>query len=330
MGSDMKRATSADVARLSGVSRATVSYVLNDVPGHRIPADTRERILVAAQELGYVPSASAAALKRGRSNLVLLDTAGIGDSHEMAKFLSSFATTVREGGFTLVTYSAATSPLSVSEMAVAVSSFIVASLVPHGDDEVDNLRQLGIQYFDGKTTRSSADVRSIAFERGAALQVDVLAEAGHRSICFALPISDAVDFVTAARHEAACARAAELGLAVKGTVAVDVDLPVLAHRLDTTRGEGVTAVVASNDETAMAVLAAARMAGLNVPGDLAVIGFDDIPLARFAFPALTTIRLDSATVARMLATDMLIAAGCDLSPVTPPHALIDVVHRESV
>lgn len=326
----MKRATSADVARLSGVSRATVSYVLNDVPGHRIPAATRERILVAAQELGYVPSASAAALKRGRTNLVLLNTSGIGDSHEMTRFLSSFAATVREGGFTLITHSAATSPLSVSEMAVAVSSFIVASLIPHSDDEVENLRQLGIQYFDGETAQSSADIRSIAFERGSALQVDVLAKAGHRSLCFAQPVSSEVDFVTTARYEAACARAAELGIALKDTLAVDVDLPVLAQRLSATHGDGVTAIVASNDETAMAVLAAARMAGLDVPRDLAVIGFDDIPLAQFAFPALTTIRLDSATIARILATDMLNAAGCDMSPVTPTHALIEVVHRESV
>jgi DNA-binding LacI/PurR family transcriptional regulator len=67
-----RRPTSGDVARLSGVSRATVSYVLNKDPRQSISLATRSRVLDAAQQLGYVPSAAATALRRGRSRLVLL------------------------------------------------------------------------------------------------------------------------------------------------------------------------------------------------------------------------------------------------------------------
>ena len=67
-----RRATSADVARLAGVSRTTVSFVLNDTPSQSISADTRRRVLDAAQELSYAPSAEARALGRGRSTSVLL------------------------------------------------------------------------------------------------------------------------------------------------------------------------------------------------------------------------------------------------------------------
>ena len=67
-----KRPTAADVARLSGVSTATVSYVLNRTAGQTIPEATRDRVLSAAHELGYVPSAFAQALARGASRGVIL------------------------------------------------------------------------------------------------------------------------------------------------------------------------------------------------------------------------------------------------------------------
>ena len=68
----VRRPTLADVASATGVSTATVSYVLNDKPGQSIPEHTRERVRAAAAELGYVRSGAARALARGRSDLVLL------------------------------------------------------------------------------------------------------------------------------------------------------------------------------------------------------------------------------------------------------------------
>jgi len=66
-----ERVTSANVAAEAGVSRATVSYVLNDTPGQTIPEATRERVRTAADRLGYSPSSAARTLRRGRSDLVL-------------------------------------------------------------------------------------------------------------------------------------------------------------------------------------------------------------------------------------------------------------------
>ena len=65
----MTRVSSSDVARRAGVSRATVSYVVNDRPDKTISAGTRRRVLDAVRELGYVPSATAAALSAGRSRI---------------------------------------------------------------------------------------------------------------------------------------------------------------------------------------------------------------------------------------------------------------------
>src|SRR4051794_33842882 len=68
---DGRRVTSADVARLAGVSRATVSYVHNDTPQQTISGPTRARVLDAAARLGYAPSAAARTLRTGRSDIVL-------------------------------------------------------------------------------------------------------------------------------------------------------------------------------------------------------------------------------------------------------------------
>src|SRR5580700_12239344 len=71
-----RRPTSADVARRAGVSRATVSYVLNDVTHQSIPDATRQQVLVAAEELDYTPHAAARTLRAGESRLVLFINAG--------------------------------------------------------------------------------------------------------------------------------------------------------------------------------------------------------------------------------------------------------------
>jgi len=67
----LRRVTSADVARAVGLSRTTVSYVLNETPGQKIPENTRRRVLDAAASLGYAPSAAARTLRSGRSDVVL-------------------------------------------------------------------------------------------------------------------------------------------------------------------------------------------------------------------------------------------------------------------
>ena len=72
-----RRATSSDVARLAGVSRATVSYVLNGRADQSIPEATRDRVLAAAAELAYVPNAASRALRAGESRLVLLVNPGM-------------------------------------------------------------------------------------------------------------------------------------------------------------------------------------------------------------------------------------------------------------
>src|SRR5690242_1058944 len=98
------RVTSADVARLAGVSRATVSYVLNDRPGQSISTDTRSRVLDAAARLGYAPSAAARALRSGRSEVVLCLLPDWPIGPEVGALLGNLSTEMARAGLTFVVH----------------------------------------------------------------------------------------------------------------------------------------------------------------------------------------------------------------------------------
>lgn len=94
--------TITDIARQAGVSTATVSYVLNDTPGTRIPEATRRKVTEAADELGYVPHASARSLRTGRSDLVVYAMPAVTLGPLAARFLAGLADELQNRGFTLV------------------------------------------------------------------------------------------------------------------------------------------------------------------------------------------------------------------------------------
>lgn len=92
---------------------------------------------------------------------------------------------------------------------------------------------------------------------------------------------------------------------------------------------GVTAVCAYNDEAALAVLSAANDGGLKVPDDLAVIGMDDIPSARSARPPLTTVALDTATLATHVTALLLAGMGTGPCPEVEDYSFTRIIVRAS-
>lgn len=103
MSTERRLPTSADVARAAGVSRSTVSYVLNATPGARVAEETRKRVLATADELGYVPNMAAADLRRGTSRIILIVIERQRAAHVITEFMSSIADALREHGFTMLT-----------------------------------------------------------------------------------------------------------------------------------------------------------------------------------------------------------------------------------
>src|SRR5919107_3731640 len=103
-GPRRRRPTGADVARRAGVSRATVSYVLNNTPHQVIPEQTRQRVLAAAAELGYTPSAAGRALRSGHSDVVLLLLPDWPIGPSVGVLLESLSSALAEQGLTFVAH----------------------------------------------------------------------------------------------------------------------------------------------------------------------------------------------------------------------------------
>ena len=324
-----RRPTSDDVARLAGVSRATVSYVLNDAPHQSIPDATRQRVLTAAAELDYTPHAAARTLRAGESRLVLFINAGTPHGANLSAIIDTLSAEAAVSGRSLVTWQ----QHDPSDLAATLAHLQPAMAITLGrlnQGQKDLLARAGIP---GIENDSGQDPDTA--DTGAALQIRYLASRGHRRLGYLTTADPKLGIFAKPRLAGARSAAAELGLdpPAVAELAAPPGLPTdeLSAVLQawTNRPDPVTAVACYNDEYAMACLAAAAQAGLGVPGDLAVIGMDDDPVSGYTQPALTTVRLHVTDFARHLWTRA--SALLDGAP-TPGHApsmLFSLVQRQS-
>jgi DNA-binding LacI/PurR family transcriptional regulator len=326
------RATAADVAARAGVSRATVSYVLNDTANQTISPRTAAAVLKAAKELGYRPNPFAQSLKRGRGGTVLFPLPEAPTVMVLAAGIDACAAALAEHGLTLVTdVTQYPSAASRTDAWMRLHPAAVIDLfLPAGDPAVEPLRDAGVAVLTSTAApvadASAADV--IAYE-ARQTQLNYLLERGHRRIVVAGPSAP-----IAAHERLRRSWAAAAGKAVGATVT--------ARRAQLTR-RGVDtiadgwrdvdarpdAIAAFNDDFAVALLGALAVRGIRVPDDLAVIGVDDIPLAAACTPTLTTVTCDVASWGRAVAG--LVCDALEGSSDVVPVPLIDtrVVVRES-
>src|SRR3954454_12725290 len=140
----VRRVTSADVARLAGVSRATVSYVLNDTPRQTISASTRTRVLDAAASLGYAPSAGARTLRTGRSDVVLCLLPDWPIGPEVGAMLGNLSTELARAGLTFVVHPGNREERPISEIWKAITPAAVIAFADFSDDEMAAMRAAGV------------------------------------------------------------------------------------------------------------------------------------------------------------------------------------------
>jgi DNA-binding LacI/PurR family transcriptional regulator len=325
------RVTAADVAREAGVSPTTVSYVLNNVPHQKIPDETRQRIHAAVARLGYKPSAAARALRRGRSDIVLLVIPDVPIGAAVAQIVESLTEELEPKGLTLITRSERHTPLAVLWQELMPAA--VVGLIELNPDERAAMRAAGIHVF-GALLRPSSDedtTLSVPQHLIGRLQVEHLAATGHRHIGYAGPGDPRVQAFYDLRLDGARTACVELGLDLPTVHEVPLDtaaaaMAVRAWRNATPR---VTAVCAYNDDTAFALLAGAREVGLSLPADLAVIGVDNVPLAPFAYPPLTTIDQNVAMLTAHLADMIVSGIAGKRAPRAPRSESIALVIRQS-
>ncbi|MFG2773035.1 LacI family DNA-binding transcriptional regulator [Streptomyces sp. NPDC048350] len=288
--------TSADVARLAGVSRATVSYVLNNTAAVRISEPTRQRVREAAEELGYVPHAAARSLRAGHSRMVLLPTAHVPIGPLYSRFFNELQWALRRLDYTVVQYGSL--GLEGDEAArawaelrpVAVVSLGEVQLSPHG---VEILKRSGAKAVITVGPHRVEGAHALVMDQGRVGRVaaEHLLERGRRRIGVVVPQEPGLEMFSGPRLEG-------VRQAVTGTDAGVVPLPLryeeeaaneLAGRW---RELGLDAVFAYNDEYAMLLMRALQDAGIAVPDDTAIVGSDDLLLGRLLRPRLTTVQID--------------------------------------
>ncbi|MER7687153.1 LacI family DNA-binding transcriptional regulator [Streptomyces sp. NPDC097610] len=286
MTRSLKRTTSADVARAAGVSRTTVSYVLNNRPGETIPEETRRRVMDAAERLHYRPHASARALAAGHTDIVLLSLPDLPVGPSLGRYVEELAAALAEHGLTLLTHLMGTRSRALTDVCAAVGASAVLGFRSFDEETVQALHRVGAVVVL-PTTRHSSTMTMLGDAQAAHL-----IERGHRSIGYLLPTEHPFTSMAEDRLSAVTEACLQAGLAPPDSRVSALEIDPLARLAARWVEQGVTAVCAYNDEYAIALLAAMKQIGLTAPGDLAVVGVDDIPVARFAQPALSTVYVD--------------------------------------
>jgi len=285
--------TRTDVARRAGVSSAVVSYVVNSGPRNVAP-ETRERVLEAIEELGYRPNASARALKLGVS-----ETIGLIISDITNPYFSEYAHAIEEAAaerglsviFTNSTLAVGTEREVIYKMTRrGVDGILLASIVD--DPDLDTARAAGIPVVlldRARPVDGHASVGS-AFRDASRIAVDHLIGHGHERIGLVTGFTGGSTTVDREEgwRDAILAAGLEPGpvIRVPFTRAGGFD----AGRQVVQNADRPTAYYVLSDQQSIGFLNALHQAGLQIPGDVAVVSFDGSQESEFSWPPLTTMR----------------------------------------
>jgi DNA-binding LacI/PurR family transcriptional regulator len=297
----------ADVARLANVSSATVSYVLNNVEGQKISAQTQAAVLRAAEMLRYRPNLAARNLAVGTSGVVLYVMPRTTALGELPMRIGSRLTTA------LASHGVVLSPqFETDDKRIVVDAIdnlqpvAVTGLLPLADTAAAAAAAAGIpQIHLGSDVNAVASLNAVVEE----LRVNHLVSRGHRRLGFAYTESASLrplgDYWLAALRAAARTR----GLPDIDVATVASDGSNAAAVVRRWVGSDVTAVCAQNNDTAFALLHGVLEAGLHCPADLAVVGVDAAGSTPPSVPPLTTVEFDADTIAEIAVATIVEALG---------------------
>jgi LacI family transcriptional regulator len=296
-----KRSTSLDVAKAAGVSRTTVSFVLNDVPSVSISEATRKRVLDAAQELNYIPNIAGKKLVSGKSytiGLVLCQSPEqiFTDAFLPQVILGVEQAAIQQGFHVLLK---PVDPNDNGGYARLITENHVDGILLSGPREDDGalmkLHQQGVPILlMGQLPNTNIPFVDVDATAGAELAVNHLIGLGHERI--GMITNAPLEYTSAQQRRDGYLRAIQ-----QAQLSIDHNL---IQEGNYTPGSGfeamktllrftppISAVFVASDVVAMGAILAVKEAGLHIPQDIAVVGFDDIPLAEYYDPPLTTIRL---------------------------------------
>jgi LacI family transcriptional regulator len=303
--------TIRDVARLAGVSIATVSRVLNERSD--VSPATRQAVLEVVQQHGFQLNRGARALHSGRTGLIGVTVPFIEGSY-FAAMLGGIADAVDDAGMKLVLIpwrnERERQPSLRVRLRPGTADGAVLMLPPESLDELLELQRGGVPFavIDPRVPLD-AGIPCVAATNvaGADAATEHLIGLGHRSIAVITgPVGWAATEERRQGHNAALARA---GIHAQSRLVEVGDWQILSGRGAARRllalDDRPTAIFAFNDEMAIGTLQAAHERGLRVPDDLSVIGFDGVERGELLEPQLTTVRQPLAEMGRMAVTLLL-------------------------
>ena len=297
------------VAQHLGLTPGTVSAVLNDSPAARsIPQETKDRIHAAARELDYRPNFFARTLRNKRTNTIGVIAEEIGDSYG-SMVISGIEEYLRTRDYFFFTVVHRHDPKLLHRYSQLLLQRGVEGFITV-DMQLTEALMLPTVAVPGHKTLAGVTNLVLDHDHAARIALTHLLELGHKDIAFMKGqtfSSDSED-----RWAAICRVARELKVEIKPelTVQIDIDDPTpqlgypFAKQL-LKRGAPFTALFAYNDISALGSIRAFAEAGMRVPEDVSVIGFDDIEGAAFNVPSLTTVRQPLAQMGQIAAQTLL-------------------------
>ena len=330
----VKAPTSNDVALAAGVSRATVSFVLNDKPNSRVSDDTRHRVLEAARLLGYTPNSAARSLaSRELAWGFLIPQPARDYGACVDRAFERLLTETADDGTDAVWYR--DREQTGAEAAQLWARYRPEAVLAEAErcDEVatEMLRLAGVRALVvyGSASVEYAPSLAVPQEPFGRLAAEHLLELGHRRLTFLLPTADRALTSAHERLRGAADAASAAGATLTTTNASDTagSLRDWAHawRFEPAAPTGI---IAADDRLAMAAIRALTDAGVRVPADASVIGADDHPPAAEFIPRLTTVAFPSAVLAEALLDAFArMRAGTRVDRVRLPE--LAVIRRES-
>lgn len=313
------------MARLAGVSTATVSYVLNNVSSQRISSRTRDAVHHAAKSLGYRPNLAARNLARGRSGVVLYIVPRLSLGELLMEVGSRLTTALARHGIVLSLQFETEDGQNVVDAINDLNPIAVTSVFPLTGSALVAAEAAAVPqiHIGSAQLRALGELHLSIGE----LRIEHLVSRGHRRIAFAYsdiaPLRALGDYWLAGLRAASGRRGLpEMSVGTLRTDGTDAATTVADWVAD-----GVTAVCAQSDETAFVALHGVREAGLRCPEDLAVMGVDARPLGAVSGPPLTSVAFDAEVIVDVSVAAMMAELGYPADSEPSGHDVARLVRR---
>ncbi len=327
------RPTIAQIAEIAGVSVPTVSKVLNDRAD--VALTTRERVERVIEEYGFVRNRAARALRKGKTGLVDLILPRLDDEYFLP-ILEGVAQILREAGVRLVLTSTNYRPEQEVRWIETVTDHSTDGvlLVLPSDESIEHLERSGLPFVlihnQGDMRPTVPSVAITSWEGGFAATT-YLINLGHRRIAYigrTAPSTDAVARLAGYRAALDVARFPhDPHLECDGDF--NEDDGYVATRALLAMAEPPTAIFAGNDRQAAGVYRALHELGLNVPANMSVVGFDNLPYTELMNPPLTTVHAPRLELGRTAATMLLRLINKEPLEMTRVVLLTQFIERQS-